>query len=188
MILRDMHLLVKKTPVFTAANVITLVRLLLLVPIFLLIRRDGQAAQMLVLFLVILGWLTDGLDGYLARRMGQISELGKILDPIVDKIFVLFLLLFLILLRDFPPWVLFIIFPRDLLILGGGFYLASKRKTVEQSQAWGKITTNALTATILAYLLRWRPVAPILLGLTLVLVVISTGSYGRLFLRKLQEV
>jgi CDP-diacylglycerol--glycerol-3-phosphate 3-phosphatidyltransferase len=186
--LRDMRLLINKKPVFTLANVLTLFRLLLLVPIFLLIRRDGHAAQFLVLFLVILGWLTDGLDGYLARRLGQISELGKILDPIVDKIFVLFLILFLILLRDFPPWVLFIMVPRDLLILGGGFYLASKRKTVEESQVWGKVTTNALTVTAIAYLLRWRPVAPLLLGLALVLVVISTGSYGRLFFRKLQEV
>jgi len=187
-VLKEMRTLVNRTPIFTVANVLTLVRVLLLVPIFFLIRRDGQTAQNLALFLVVLGWLTDGLDGYMARRLGQISELGRILDPIVDKIFVLFLVLFLILLRDFPSWILFIMLPRDALILVGGFYLAGKRKTIEESQVWGKITTNALTITAIAYLLRWRPVAPVFLGLALALMVISTWSYGRLFFRKLGDV
>jgi CDP-diacylglycerol--glycerol-3-phosphate 3-phosphatidyltransferase len=184
---KEIRQLINKTPVFTVANGLTLVRLALLAPIFLLIRLDNSVGQLLALFLVAMGWLTDGLDGYLARRMGQISELGRILDPLVDKIFLLFLLLFLILLRDFPPWVLLIILPRDVLILACGYYLARKRKTVAESQLWGKLTTNALTICAIAYLLRWRTIAPVLLSLALALAVLSTWSYGRLFFRKLQE-
>jgi CDP-diacylglycerol--glycerol-3-phosphate 3-phosphatidyltransferase len=185
-ILKEMRQLVAKTPIFTLANAVTVFRLFLLAPIFLLMRQDGAIAQRLALILVGLGWLSDGLDGYLARRMGQISELGRILDPLVDKIFVLFLFLFLIILRDFPPWMLLVVFSRDLLILGGAFYLAQRKKTVEESRFWGKLTTNAFIVTAIAYLLRWRPVAPVLLGLAVILMVISTWSYGRLFLRRLR--
>jgi len=182
---KEMRQLIGKTPVFTVANVLSLIRLALLPPIFLLIRRDGSGGQLLALLLVALGWLTDGLDGYLARRMGQTSELGRILDPLVDKIFVLCLILFLVLLRNFPPWALIIIIPRDLLVLGCGYYLARKRKTVAESQLWGKLTTNALTVTAIAYLLRWSFIAPAMLGVALTLLAISTWSYGRLFFRKL---
>lgn len=188
MIAKEIRQLVSRTPFFTIANVLTFVRLLLLPPIFFLIRQDGSTAQYATLLLVVIGWLTDGLDGYLARRMGQISELGKILDPLVDKLFVLFLLFFLTILRDFPPWVLAIILIRDLLILGCGFYLAHKRKTIEGSHLWGKLTTNALIATAIAHFLCWRPLASILLILALGLAVISTWSYGRFFLEKLNEV
>ncbi|KPL19934.1 MAG: hypothetical protein AMJ92_00240 [candidate division Zixibacteria bacterium SM23_81] len=184
---KEIRRLVSRTPVWTLANGLTLVRLLLLPPIFLLLRRGDSTAQYLALLLVATGWLTDGLDGYLARRMGQVSELGRILDPLVDKLFLLFLILFLILLRDFPPWVLAIILPRDLLILGGGLYLAHKRRTVEESHLWGKIATNALTITAIAYLLSWRSIAPILLVFALGMVGISSWRYGWLFFRKLQR-
>lgn len=186
-VVKEIRQLVNRTPIWTLANGLTLVRMLLLLPIFLLLRQGSITAQYLALLLVATGWLTDGLDGYLARRMGQVSELGRILDPLVDKFFLLFLILFLILLRDFPPWVLAIILPRDLLILGGGFYLAQKRKTVEESHLWGKITTNALTITAIAYLLSWRSIAPILLGFALGMACISSWRYGRLFFRKLQR-
>lgn len=184
---REIGRLINTTPIFTVANGLSLVRLFLLPLIFVFMRRDDGTGQLVTALLVALGWLTDGLDGYVARRMGKISELGKILDPLVDKIFILFLLIFLILLRDFPPWVLLIVVPRDLLILGGGFFLARRRKSVLESQLWGKITTNVLIVTAIAYLLRWRSIAPVLLALALALAVISTWSYGRLFLRKLQE-
>jgi CDP-diacylglycerol--glycerol-3-phosphate 3-phosphatidyltransferase len=183
----EMRQLVNSTPVFTLANGITLFRLLLLPPIFLLIRQDDGAASALALLLVILGWLTDGLDGYAARHMGQISELGKILDPLIDKIFVSCLLLFMVLLRSLPGWVLAVIIPRDLLIMIGGYLLARRRRTVERSHIWGKLSTNMLTVTVIAYLLRLMNVAPYLLGLSLALLVISTWNYLGLFLHMLHE-
>ncbi len=186
--LKEIRQVVAATPVLTVANGVTIARLFLLVPIFIWIRRDGTFAQYLALFLVGLGWLSDGLDGYIARRMDQISELGRVLDPLVDKIFVLFLFLFLILLRDVPPWMLPVILVRDVLILTGAFYLAGKRRTVEESRIWGKLTTNALILTAIAYLLRWTSLAPLLLVLALVLMAISTYAYGRLFLRKLEHI
>jgi CDP-diacylglycerol--glycerol-3-phosphate 3-phosphatidyltransferase len=185
---KELRQLIKKTPIYTVANVLTVVRLLLLAPIFFFVRREGGTAQFVTFVLVGVGWLTDALDGYMARKLGQISELGKILDPLVDKIFVISLFFFLMFMRDFPAWVLIVIIPRDLLILWGGFYLARKRKTVEQSQLWGKLAASAQIITAIAYLLRWQTIAPILLGLALFMVAISTWSYGRLFFCRLREV
>ena len=104
----------------------------------------------------------------------------------VDKIFVLCLLLFLVILRDFPLWVLAVTIPRDVLILVGGYYLAKKRKTVEPSNMWGKIATNVFTAAAVAYLLRWST-ADYFLALALGLRAISTWNYGRIFFRRLKE-
>jgi CDP-diacylglycerol--glycerol-3-phosphate 3-phosphatidyltransferase len=187
MIIAEIRQLIRRTPVFTLANGLSLLRLLLLPPIYLLLRREDGGVPLLAIVLICLGWLTDGLDGYAARRLGQVSELGKILDPLVDKIFVLTLLVLLILLRDFHLWLLAVIIPRDLLILWGGLYLARRRKTVEPSQIWGKITTNTLMATMVAYLLRWTTLVPFLLILAVLLAVLSTWRYARFFFRTLHE-
>jgi len=183
---QDMRQVITRTPVFTMANGLTLFRLFLLPPIYFLLARETGVTFGLALFLLAIGWLLDGVDGYVARRLGQVSELGKILDPVVDKIFVLCLLLFLVILRDFPLWVLAVTIPRDVLLLVGGYYLAKKRKTVEPSNMWGKIATNVFTAAAVAYLLRWST-ADYFLVLALGLLAISTWSYGRLFFRRLKE-
>jgi CDP-diacylglycerol--glycerol-3-phosphate 3-phosphatidyltransferase len=179
--IKDMHRLVTRTPLLTLANAVTLLRLLLLPAIFLLLREESPVAQSMATALAVIGWISDGLDGFAARRLGQVSELGKMLDPLADKIFVIFLLSFLILLRQFPVWVLAIILPRDLLILGCGLYLARRRKTVEKSHLWGKLTTNSLMAVVVTWLCGWYFLFPFLLSLAILLAIISTWSYGRFF-------
>jgi CDP-diacylglycerol--glycerol-3-phosphate 3-phosphatidyltransferase len=136
--------------------------------------------------LVGLGWLSDGLDGIAARRLHQVSELGKILDPVADKIFVLGLLIILTAIRGFPVWLLIMFIPRDLAILGGGLYLIRRRRTVEQSGLWGKITTNLLMATVVAYLANWNILVPWLMASVVLSAVISTWQYARIFFRALE--
>lgn len=82
--------LVRIIPGWVPANLITLLRALLLVPIFLAYRNEAWGW---VIGLYLLAWFTDVLDGLHARYRGQISTFGKLLDPAVDKIFVLALLL-----------------------------------------------------------------------------------------------
>ena len=68
------------------------------------------------IFLVAAG--TDWLDGYLARKLNQITDLGKFLDPLVDKLLVLAPLLVLIQLGEVPAWGVFLILARELTIRG----------------------------------------------------------------------
>ncbi len=187
MILNELGQLIRRTPILTLANGLSLARLMLLVPIcFLLAGKEGPVPVAAIL-LVCLGWLSDGLDGFAARRLNQVSELGKILDPVVDKIFVLVLLIVLTVMRDFPAWMLAVIIPRDLAILWGGLFLARRRKTVEKSGLLGKITTNLLIAMVVAYLAGWGILVPWLMGAAVIAAVISTWDYARVFFQALGE-
>jgi CDP-diacylglycerol--glycerol-3-phosphate 3-phosphatidyltransferase len=186
MVIRELEQLIRRTPVLTVANGLSLARMLLLIPISLLLREGGDATPVAAIILICLGWLSDGLDGMAARRLHQVSELGKILDPLSDKIFVLVLLIVLTATRDFPAWLLAVVIPRDLAILWGGLLLARRRKTVEQSGMWGKITTNLLVATVVVYLAGWNILVPWLMAASVIAAVISTWRYARIFFRALR--
>jgi CDP-diacylglycerol---glycerol-3-phosphate 3-phosphatidyltransferase len=90
------------------------------------------------IFLLAAG--TDWLDGYVARRWNQITDLGKVLDPLVDKLLVLTPLLCLVELEQIPAWTVFLILGRELTIAGwrvnqtqiSGANLWGKAKTVTQ--------------------------------------------------------
>lgn len=94
------------------------------------------------LFLIAAG--TDWLDGYLARRLNQVTDLGKFLDPLVDKLLVLAPLLMLIELGQVPAWGVFLILARELAIAG---WRVSQPK-VSGANIWGKLKTVTQIAAI----------------------------------------
>lgn len=104
----------RSTRVWTVPNMLSMARLLG-VPVFLWLvlgpEYDGWA-----LLLLALSGLTDFLDGYLARRLGQFSQLGQILDPVADRLYIL-AVVFGLAMRDIIPWWVAIVLPlRDLLL------------------------------------------------------------------------
>ena len=118
-------------------NLITFSRLLG-VP-FLLYGLQQPSSQnrwiCLVIFLIAAG--TDWLDGYLARKLNQITDLGKFLDPLVDKLLVLAPLLALIEMGKIPAWGVFLILARELTIAG---WRVSKT-SISGANIWGKLKT-----------------------------------------------
>ncbi|HXH03086.1 MAG TPA: CDP-alcohol phosphatidyltransferase family protein [Candidatus Competibacteraceae bacterium] len=97
-------------------NLISLLRILLVVPsLWLLLRQRYDAT----LALVVVAALSDGLDGFLARRYGWSSRLGGILDPLADKLLLIGLFLVLGWLGELPWWLVLLALGRDLLIMGG---------------------------------------------------------------------
>lgn len=89
----------------------------------------------LAIFLAAAG--TDWLDGYLARKLNKITDLGKFLDPLVDKLLVLAPLLSLIELGEVPAWGVFLILARELAIAG---WRVSQPK-ITGANLWGKLKT-----------------------------------------------
>ena len=89
----------------------------------------------LVIFLIAAG--TDWLDGYLARKLNQVTDLGKFLDPLVDKLLVLGPLLALIELGQIPAWGVFLILARELAIAGWRV----NQTTISGANIWGKLKT-----------------------------------------------
>lgn len=98
-------------------NAITLLRVLLVIPTALMLWR-GEYNWALVLMIV--AGISDGLDGYLARRYNWFSRFGAIVDPLADKFLVATMLLVFVLQGHFPWWLLLIIILRDLVIVAGG--------------------------------------------------------------------
>lgn len=121
----------------TIATWITLSRLLGLP--FLLYGLNNPTALSrwicLTIFLVAAG--TDWLDGYVARKFNQVTDLGKFLDPLVDKLLVLGPLLVLIQLGQVPAWGVFLILARELAIAGWRV----NQTTISGANIWGKLKT-----------------------------------------------
>jgi cardiolipin synthase len=97
-------------------NIICVLRMLLTVPTVLAISR-GEHATALVLFTVAA--LSDGLDGYLAKRNGWTSPLGTILDPLADKLLLVAVFMTCVWQGLVPVWLAVAVVARDLLIIGG---------------------------------------------------------------------
>lgn len=91
----------------------------------------------LILFLIAA--LTDWLDGYLARKLNQVTELGKFLDPLVDKLLVFAPFLMLIQLQQIPAWGVFLILLRELTI--AGWRVNPNQTVVTGANIWGKLKT-----------------------------------------------
>ena len=124
---------------------------------------------------------TDWVDGYLARRLNQVTELGKFLDPLVDKLLVLAALLALIELDKVPAWGVFLILVRELGISGWRVNPTFQSQSVPGANLWGKAKTVVQIAAI-AYLLAplpapWQPLGIVLFWVAVALTLISGGLY-----------
>ncbi len=142
--------------ILTFANIITLLRILIL-PffIFFLIQKDFPAS----LFLFLLAIFTDWLDGYYARKKDEITVLGRMLDPIADKLF-LDISYFILLFKSFPFLVLVILI-KDTLIVGGWIfyhYITGSIKVIPNTI--GKTTAGLEMSGIILLLLDYNSIWP----------------------------
>lgn len=140
----------------TLPNVLTLIRILL-IPFFVLAffspAPDRAWGAVLVL---LLSGLTDVADGYLARIRHEESILGKILDPVADKLVVLTAFMALVVTRRLPWWLACLLAGKELLLLGGGLYFWRRRQKVLSASWLGKAATVLLyTGIILSLLNVW---------------------------------
>ncbi|RKY86625.1 hypothetical protein DRQ09_05890, partial [candidate division KSB1 bacterium] len=131
----------------------------------------------LIFLLGVIAALTDVFDGYFARKLNQITELGKILDPVADKITIICLVIVLIYLRGFPVWLVILIALRDLILLLGGLLVIGKLKYVISSNIPGKVTANVLALLIASYIIDLKFIQDYLVVLSSFLIVISLISY-----------
>lgn len=132
-------------------NTLTVGRLGLGVVLLVAIAREAYITA-LVLFVVAA--VTDALDGYLARRLGQATALGRQLDPLVDKLLVAGVLIFLVALPDtgLAPWMVTLIVTRELLIQWVRSLLEGRGEAF--GARWsGKLKTVLQCAAIIAILL-----------------------------------
>jgi CDP-diacylglycerol--glycerol-3-phosphate 3-phosphatidyltransferase len=167
-------------------NVLSIIRFTLVLPIFLLIKHGPGPYDSVLLSLIVFAIVTDFLDGYLARRLGSESTLGRVLDPIADKIIMLVGLAALCLYRGFPLSLFAVLAYRDILILILGSFISAKTRSVTVSNFWGKFNTVAVSLLAFLFLLN---VTSVLITVFVVIcylsVLVSGGVYLRIGLRAL---
>lgn len=147
--------------IFTVPNLISAIRLCL-VPIFLILLLNGFDLAATFLFALAAG--TDWIDGQIARRTNQVSKLGQLLDPAVDRILMIVGVAGLFIVGRIPLWIIVFVVARDLLLLVGGAYLLNRWKRRVAVIYPGKVATTLLFVGFAALLLNW----PILQGIGVV--------------------
>ena len=152
-------------------NLVTLVRIAL-VPVALALLAGGHRPAAVAALLVM--FVSDGLDGYLARKLG----LGKILDPAADKIAVAAVLVFLVVTGEFPLWAFLLVVVRDVAIVVGGLAIARKSRSVPQALMVGKIAAAVLGVVVLVFAADVQVLEPAALVLCVVAVVTSGTAYA----------
>ena len=133
-----------RNDIFTWSNLISLSRVLVTVPIIYLHYQNNKEMTTLIVILIMYGVISDYLDGLVARKRNEISELGKILDPVADKVMAFFLFFYTVWLGWIPFWFFIIGVIRDICIMTGSGYIKSRRGKVAMSTMSGKISVNVL--------------------------------------------
>lgn len=148
----------------TLPNKITFIRILF-VPVFMFFAMPAAgwypeglaeflttAGPYISIALFIIAALTDILDGSLARSRNEVTNLGKFLDPIADKLLVLAGMLVLMVRFDLSAWLILIVFARELMVMGIRMIAAGEGVVVAAS-IWGKVKTVTQIIAVVAYML-----------------------------------
>ncbi len=123
---------------FTAANMLSISRMVITPWMFVLISSGDQ--KEMVYTIALLAYISDLLDGYLARARNEVTEWGKVLDPLADKIFIASVCLGMIWSGQLSIWYIAIVLVRDILIIIAGLFFANKSDYVLPSTYVGKAT------------------------------------------------
>jgi CDP-diacylglycerol--glycerol-3-phosphate 3-phosphatidyltransferase len=133
----------------TLPNWVTLSRLTALPVLLYYLQEPTAANRWFCLAVFLVAAMTDWLDGYLARKLNSITELGKFLDPLVDKLLVLAPMLALIELGQVPAWGVFLILARELTVAGWRVTPSLTGSTaIVGANFWGKLKTVSQIAAI----------------------------------------
>ncbi len=169
-------------------NALTLSRIFLtpLLVVILLTRIDGKEIYGVVIFVVAA--LTDYLDGYIARKRNQVTDVGKLLDPIADKLLITSAFISLVELNLAPAWMVVIIVGREFAV-SGIRSIAASQGYVMPANALGKLKTVCQVLTIVVlivadtYIEPWERFGRFLLWVTVAISLVSAVNYLWIFLR-----
>lgn len=163
-------------------NKLTLMRVVL-IPIFLLVLFLMQEPynRYIATAIFVVASVTDFLDGYIARKYHMVSNFGKFMDPLADKLLVMAALVSMVAMEDLPAWVVIVILAREFAITGFRT-LAMEANIVMAASWWGKIKTTTQMIMIILVLLQlpfaYMPmIETVLIWLAVLFTVVSGVDY-----------
>ena len=160
----------------TTANKLTIFRMAL-IPVFLLLLYTGFGYAALAVF--ILACLTDWADGYIARHYNQITNFGKFMDPLADKMLVMSAMCYFVEARQMPGWCLAVVLLREFAVSGMRMVAVEQGRVI--AAAWsGKIKTASTMVCLCIMMLlgeAWIP-APRIVNTACIAVIVGTTVYS----------
>lgn len=182
-----MKRLLIKEQLLTIPNILSIFRIILLVPIVILYAKEKYVMAILLLFV---SGLSDIADGFIARKFNMISAFGKIIDPVADKLTQFSLLLCLSLKHKFILVVVSLFFLKEVLLMTISYNLMKKNNSVNSAKWHGKLNTVIIYSVIV--LLIMFPQIPenivntMCMGV-MVTMFISFALYAKMFLENLKK-
>lgn len=180
--------------IFNIPNLLSISRILS-VPVFIILMLEPSPVRALAAGIVFsLASATDWLDGYLARKWGQVTKMGKLLDPIADKILIMSALVILVEIRSdvVHSWIAIVIIGREFAVTGLRA-IASSEGIVIPAETAGKYKVGAQITAVLSLLLdyyltrEWlRDVGAIALWIAMLLAVYSAIKYFKTYWKQLR--
>lgn len=135
-------------------NILSIIRILL-VPfiVWTYFSQNIKYNAIISIGLVVFSGLTDVVDGFIARRFNMITNVGKILDPIADKLTQFTVAICISISHPIMWWIVCIIFGKEVLTLIGAIIFVNSVKTTPQAKWWGKLATVIIFITMISFMI-----------------------------------
>ena len=164
-------------------NKLTLFRVILIpfFVFFLLSQAAGEASDTIALIIFVIASLTDWLDGKIARKYNLITDFGKFMDPLADKLLVCSAMICFVELHKLPAWIVVIIIAREF-IISGFRLIAADNGVVIAASIYGKFKRVTQMAMIILLLIdidqpAYRTLTQVIIYLALIMTVVSLCEY-----------
>ncbi len=176
--------------IWTISNLLSLSRIVLMIPAGYYLATPGHLYREIAVLIILAAVATDALDGYVARTLNEISDLGKIIDPLADKIGVGIVVVMLVIFGDISLWFAVAVLARDIIIFFAGVYIKSKTGMILPSTMSGKVAVSFLALYLVLSILKYEVILGFVAGLQWFCVLLlgySFGVYSRRFFSTLRE-
>jgi cardiolipin synthase len=142
--------------VYSVANLITVLRLLLVPFFFAILIRDAERTRLAAFAIYAIAASTDWIDGQIARRTHTVTTVGKVIDPLVDRLLLASGVVGLYIIGDLPAWIPVLLVLRDVYLLYGS-YVLERHRTILPVTYVGKVTTAVLLTGFSSLIAGWPP-------------------------------
>jgi len=176
--------------IWTISNMLSISRIILMIPASYYLATPMSFHREIAILFILVAVSTDALDGYFARKFNEISDFGKIIDPLADKIGIGIVVVMLTIFGDIPLWFTLLILFRDAVIFFAGIYIKTKTGIILPSLMSGKAAVSFLTLTLVFAVLQYswmNATFEYLLWFTIGLLAYSFLEYAQRFFQTLRE-
>ena len=176
----------EKQTIWNISNGLSILRILMVIPASYYLLIGTSSSHMIAFILIVIGAATDFLDGYFARKYSQVTDFGRIIDPLADKVAIGVLVVILLIRSLLPLWFVLSILIRDIIIFSGGMYVQKSKGIVLQSNWLGKWTAGVLALLVGITVLNMDSllqVKQIFIYGSTVMIILSFASYAKRFMQ-----